>query len=79
MKTGDADDVFVCHDHLVRYWQHQLAKCLIDIGSGQSVISTDLTSELSLVAHWRLLAGRKKLRTQFAARNAWISSPGLHR
>ena len=46
MKTGDADDVFVCHDHLVRYWQHQLAKRLIDIGSRQSVCSTDLTSEL---------------------------------
>ena len=46
MKTGVADDVFVGHDHLVRYWQHQLAKRPNDTGSRQSVGSTDLTSEL---------------------------------
>jgi len=45
MKTGVAHDVFVGHDHLVRYWQHQLAKRHNDTGSRQSVGSTDLTSE----------------------------------
>ena len=45
MKTGVAHDVFVGHDHLVRYWQHQLAKRHNNTGSRQSVCSTDLTSE----------------------------------
>ena len=38
-------NVFVGYDHLVRYWQHQLAKRHNDTGSRQSVCETDLTSE----------------------------------
>ena len=45
MKTVVAHDVFLGHDHLMRFWQHELAKRHNDTGSRQSVGSTDLTSE----------------------------------